>query len=154
MTDKKRNDSAITLILVVVATTLVMPVYLYAINEGVNPEHATNIYIVGLLAGMVIMISSILINRRSNLKINNESNKNVTLLQFHNLKESKKTALLTLVVLLIIGAMLYPIRFYAHDAKALFFPIVYWAGVILGTSLIWILAGSGSSSKFKESQES
>ena len=151
MVTKQMDNSAITLILVVVATTLVMPVYLYALNEGLDAYSATNVYIMGLLIGALIMMFSFLMNRRSNLNGHEESDKKDGAgLQSHDPKKSIERVILTLILLGIIGVMVYPVRFYAPDAKALFFPVVYWAGVILGTSLVWIVTGFDSSDKGKE----
>lgn len=143
MVNEKRDNSAITLIPVILAAILVMPIYIYALYEGAGVNYAAIVYIGGLLVGSIIISVAILIDRRLKHPTNGElGEKNKARTEFQFFKSPKKRALLALAVLVIIVAMFFTVRSFAQDAKALFFPLAYWAGVILGTTLIWIIARS------------
>lgn len=115
------------------------PFYRYALEMGVDADFATIVYIAGLLIGMVIMLIAAWVERRSDRKQTKETSdgdatKSVSKI---NLKLSQHP-LLGFALVVIIVVMIYPIRLYALDAKALIIPIIYMVGILLGGILMWI----------------
>ena len=138
MITKQMAESEIISILIIVATFLILPFTLYALEVGVDVNIATIAYITGLLAGISIRLIACWIVRRSN---QSQTRK----MEDENVAESapdksltpSKQLIFAITILAIIVAMIYPIHLYAPYAKALFIPLIYWAGVILGTFLRW-----------------
>ena len=137
----KRMDKSLIYILILVATSLLLPFCFFAQKVGVNPDLATLTYIGGLLVGIVIMMTYNWLGHRSHqiwmTWHNNEKWPNsapevcVNPLKLH---------VLAYTLLVIMAAIIYPVRLFAPGAKVLFIPLVYWLGVILGTSFVWTAA--------------
>lgn len=133
MTNKLKNYSAITLIPVILAAILVMPIYIYALYEGAGVNYAAIVYIGGLLVGSIIISVAILIDRRLKHRNNGESGeKNKARTQFQFFKSPKKRALLALGVLVIIVAMFFYCPLFCSGCKSALLP-----SCLLGRSNSW-----------------
>ncbi|GAB7016165.1 hypothetical protein [Methanogenium cariaci] len=138
MTTKQMEESAILSILIIGSTSLILPFTLYALEVGVTVNLAIIAYITGLLVGMAIMLIARWIARRSKRNRMGEMNdgNGAKSPSDKSLNHSKQW-IVVITILAIAVAMVYPVHLYAPDAKALFIPLIYWMGVILGTSLMW-----------------
>ncbi|KAF1078407.1 hypothetical protein [Methanogenium sp. MK-MG] len=106
---------------------------------GVDADLATIVYIAGLFAGMIIMLIAIWMSRRSNRNRMRETNDgNVEESALDNSLDLSKRPILALILIVITVVMIYPIRLYAPDAKALFIPLIYSVGILFGGLLMWI----------------
>jgi len=124
-------------ILILIAAAPIAPVYFYVLEAGMDANLATIIYVAGLLAGTMLVLFYSELIRRSNRNRVEEGHNRVNLASSRIAGPSKR-ATIALVLIAIILFLIYPIRFYAPGEKALFAPLVYWVGVTLGTSLVWI----------------
>ena len=138
MTTKYRVESSILAILLIGSTSLILPFTLYALEVGVTVNLAIITYITGLLAGMGIMLIARWVARRSNRNRARETKDgNVAKSSPEKSLTHSKHLIIAITILAIVVTMIYPVYHYAPEAKALFIPLVYWAGVLLGTSLMW-----------------
>lgn len=129
---------AIYILIFIVAAPIAL-VYFYALETGVDADLTTIVYVAGLLAGMMLVLFyNVLLIRRSNRNRVGGDYNGVDSTS-GNISRSLKRVIVALAIIAIILFLIYPIRFYAPQEKALFVPLVYWAGVILGTSLAWIV---------------
>ncbi len=114
------------LIFILAAASPIGFVYVYALETGMTADTVTAFYAAGLLAGTVLM---------SLYRLPGGD-------RGQGRGRSKPGTRLIVACILVAGIVLaiYPVRLYAPEAKALYAPLVYWAGVILGTTLVWVAA--------------
>lgn len=118
-------------ILVFLAVILILPANLYALEVGVSTDLATAAYLGGVFVGLIIMLPYVFLTRRSDQNKKKEDEKSTE-------SRSSIRPFLTVALIILMAFMIYPVRVYAPGAKALFIPLVYWGGVILGVSLMGV----------------
>lgn len=125
----------ISVVLIILAAFLMTPVHLYALEAGVNADLATIAYIAGLPVGMVMILIGGLLERGSDQNREHNDGTPTGPTQVISLKR----LIFAFILIAIIVLAIYPIRVYAPQAKVSFIPLIYWCGVILGTSPVWIV---------------
>ena len=139
MSTRKMEELIVISILIVVASFPGSPLYVYAREVGVNAGLATTVYIAGLFFGMIIMLITILMSRRLNPNRMKETNGgNVVKSAFENCPPLSNRMIPAITIIVIAVVIIYPIRLYAPDAKALFITMIYSVGILFGGLLIWI----------------
>lgn len=139
MKTKQVKEFIVLFFLITVIAFSHKPLYTHALEVGAGADFATTVYIAGLHVGMLFMLITAWMSRRSDRNRMKEMNDEMVKKSASHisLKPSERPIIaITLIVISLV--MIYPLRLYAPDAKALFIPLIYGVGILLGCLLIWI----------------